>query len=280
VRAESAQFPGAASDPAAVAMTSSRTDLFVVGTDGAMWHTWYDQGSFQSWENLGGTWKDSPAAISLGPGHVEVFAHGTDNGIWHRFYQNGWHPWWKLDGSTTSPPAAVASQGKRIDLFVRGSDGAMYHKQWSPSTDWPSGWENLGGSWQGGPAAESLNVNHVEVLVRGGPDDNGPAIWTRFYSNGWHPWGSLGGLNTSDPGAVATGGNRIDMFARGRDQAIWHRQWSPSMPNWGDWVSMGGCANGRPYPTAAGYVYVTGCDGHIYWQSFFSPAEWKVWPGT
>jgi hypothetical protein len=272
------QFPGAASDPAVVAQTSSRSDLFVVGKDAAVWHTWYD-GSYQSWESLGGQWQSSPAAVSLGPGHVEVFIRGQDNAIWHRFYSNGWHPWWSLGGSTTSSPAAVASGGKRIDLFVRGDDNAIWHKRWSPETDWPAGWESLGGHWQGGPAAESLNVNHVEVLVRGGPDDNGPAIWHRFYSNGWHPWWSLSGLNTSDPGAVATGGNRIDMFARGRDQAIWHRQWRPAT-DWGDWDSLGGCANGRPYAAADGYVYVTGCDNHIYWQNYVTPGGWKGWPGT
>lgn len=38
-------------------------------------------------------------------------------------------------------------------------------------------------------------------------------------------WKSLGGVLTSDPAAVSWGNNRIDVFARGIDNALWHTWW-------------------------------------------------------
>lgn len=38
----------------------------------------------------------------------------------------------------------------------------------------------------------------------------------------WSGWQSLGGIITSDPGAVSWGGNRLDVFARGADSHLWH----------------------------------------------------------
>jgi len=39
---------------------------------------------------------------------------------------------------------------------------------------------------------------------------------------GWSDWMDLGGQLTSEPAAVSWGPNRIDVFARGTDNALWH----------------------------------------------------------
>ena len=45
----------------------------------------------------------------------------------------------------------------------------------------------------------------------------------------WGPsvtdWESLGGVLTSEPVAVAWGENRLDVFVRGTDNALWHKWW-------------------------------------------------------
>ena len=41
----------------------------------------------------------------------------------------------------------------------------------------------------------------------------------------WSGYESLGGIITSNPTAVSWGANRIDVFARGTDSAMWHRWW-------------------------------------------------------
>jgi hypothetical protein len=51
------------------------------------------------------------------------------------------------------------------------------------------------------------------------------------YDNGWSGWTSLGGGVASDPAAVSWAGGRIDVFARGADNAMVHKcydgNWKP-----------------------------------------------------
>lgn len=66
--------------PAAVSWDGSRTDLFVVGSDGRLNHRWGVGDRWPvEWENLGGFLTSSPAAISFSPGTLDVFARGGDN---------------------------------------------------------------------------------------------------------------------------------------------------------------------------------------------------------
>lgn len=57
------------------------------------------------------------------------------------------------------------------------------------------------------------------------------ALWHKWYDGRWSDWESLGGVITSDPGAVSWGNGRIDVFARGQDNALWHKwydgHWRP-----------------------------------------------------
>lgn len=41
----------------------------------------------------------------------------------------------------------------------------------------------------------------------------------------WSGWESLGGTLTSAPAAVSWGPNRIDVFVKGTDNALWHKWW-------------------------------------------------------
>ena len=40
---------------------------------------------------------------------------------------------------------------------------------------------------------------------------------------GWNEWEKLGGILTSAPGCTSWGAGRIDCFARGQDNAMWHK---------------------------------------------------------
>src|SRR6202035_3085363 len=55
-------------------------------------------------------------------------------------------------------------------------------------------------------------------------------------------WESLGGQISEAPTAVSWGENRLDLFARGTDNAVWHKWWDGS--NWGGWESLGGQITG------------------------------------
>ena len=45
----------------------------------------------------------------------------------------------------------------------------------------------------------------------------------RLKDNEWSEWDSLGGELVSDPVAISTTNNRIDVFVRGTDKALWHK---------------------------------------------------------
>jgi len=82
-------------------------DVFVIGTDSALYHKWWD----------GSAWGPSV----------------TD--------------WEYMGGTCTSPPRVVAWGSNRLDVFVLGTDRALYHKWWDGSAWGPSvtDWEYMGG---------------------------------------------------------------------------------------------------------------------------------------
>jgi hypothetical protein len=60
----------------------------------------------------------------------------------------------------------------------------------------------------------------------------------------WHDWESLGGGLTSGPAVASWAANRLDVFARGGDDALWHKFWDGT--SWHDWESLGGSLTSDP----------------------------------
>ena len=73
------------SGPSSSSWGSGRLDVFVRGTDNAMWHKWY-QGGWSAWESLGGILTSAPAAVSWGANRIDTFVVGTDNAIYHKWW--------------------------------------------------------------------------------------------------------------------------------------------------------------------------------------------------
>ena len=48
----------------------------------------------------------------------------------------------------------------------------------------------------------------------------------RIVAAAWSGWENLGGVLASAPAAASWGPKRIDCFARGTDNAMWHKWWS------------------------------------------------------
>ena len=170
--------------PAASSWGSGHLDLFVEGTNGALYRKSCTGSTWSGWENLGGKLTSSPAATSPGNGQIDVFVRGTNGALYEKTTTNGgktWSNWVSLGGQIPAGTAPAASSwgSGRLDLFVEGTNGALYHKSCTGST-W-SGWENLGGKLTSSPAAATaLGSSRTDVVVRGG--DNGP--WQRTYKNG------------------------------------------------------------------------------------------------
>ena len=74
----------AGSAPAVSSWASGRLDVFVRGTDNAIWHAWYDSG-WNAWQSLGGALTSSPAAVSWAANRIDLFGTGTDGNLWHQY---------------------------------------------------------------------------------------------------------------------------------------------------------------------------------------------------
>jgi hypothetical protein len=203
------------SGPDVCSWAQGRLDVFVRGSDNALWHKWYD-GGWSDWESLGGVLTSDPTAVSWSNGRIDVFVRGTDNALGHKWYDGGWSDWESLGGVLSSGPDVCSWAQGRLDVFVRGSDNALGHKWYDGG--W-SGWESLGGVLSSGPDVCSWAQGRLDVFVRG--SDN--ALWHKWYDGGWSDWESLGGVLTSDPTAVSWSNGRIDVFVRGTDDTLWHK---------------------------------------------------------
>jgi hypothetical protein len=71
--------------PAVSSWAEGRLDVFVRGTDNALWHKWFD-GSWYEWESLGGVLTSGPGAVSWDPNRIDVFARAIDNSLVHKWW--------------------------------------------------------------------------------------------------------------------------------------------------------------------------------------------------
>ena len=80
----------------------------------------------------------------------------------------------------------------------------------------------------------------------------------------------------SDPTAVSWSSGRIDVFARGADNALWHRYYSGS---WSPWESLGGSITSAPDVSSWGAnrldIFARGADGAL-WHKWYDNG-WRGW---
>jgi hypothetical protein len=85
--------------PAVCAQNANSLDVFVIGTDHALWHRSLQGSSWSTWGSLGGYLTSSPAATSPANGVIDVFGRGSDNFLWETSYNNGaWGAWASVGG--------------------------------------------------------------------------------------------------------------------------------------------------------------------------------------
>jgi hypothetical protein len=238
------------SPPAAVSWGEGRIDVFVRGTDRALWHKWFTGGEWSHWESLGGELNFGPAVSSWGSRRLDVFVRGTDNTIFQRTFDNGWHDWTSIAEAETTAAlpgmAAVSSAKGKIDLFVWGAThvnnegrSINFLKHKSFRGNWkPTQTIGLGGaqaSLNTSLAAASWMTDRLDWFVRA---DERTLEHTAGVTDARRKAGvsatstsiSLFNLLTSGPAAVARpgAGNWIDVITRGQDNTLWHTVIMPS----------------------------------------------------
>jgi hypothetical protein len=225
------------SPPAAVSWGEGRIDVFVRGTDNALWHRWFRNGGWRDWELLGGVLNFGPAVSSWGPGRLDVFARGTDNTVFQRSFDGSWSAWRSIAEQATTAAfpgiAAVSSARGRIYLVMWGNwdVGHLLTDKFYSGGIWQSprrfaDFAEATAALSTSLAVASWQQDHYEVFARS--SDN--TLFRMAFVEGAVPhettyWGSLGGILTSGPAAVASPdhSSRIDVIVRGTDNAYWRR---------------------------------------------------------
>jgi hypothetical protein len=93
----------------------------------------------------------------------------------------------------------------------------------------------------------------------------------------------LGGAIYGRPEALVTGTNRVTMFGRGTNDALWYRDWDGNTGQWAAWTSLGGIM--KYNPAAVSYfvdgqaitrVFVTGKYNEL-WYRQRNDSAWGPW---
>ncbi|MEP7343477.1 MAG: thiol-activated cytolysin family protein [Acidobacteriota bacterium] len=81
---------------------------------------------------------------------------------------------------------------------------------------------------------------------------------------------SLGGVITSAPAICSWGAGRLDVFARGTDNALWHKSYDGAWSNWEQlgWNPIGSDPCAVSWGPGRIDVFVRGTDGALYHKSF------------
>ena len=260
----------------------NRLDAFVLGTDRAVYHKWWNGSawgpSVTGYENMGGTCTSAPQAVAWGPNRLDLFVTGTDSALYHKWWNgSAWGPsitgYENMGGVCVGDPRIVSWGPNRLDVFVLGTNRALFHKWWNGSAWGPSltGYENMGGVCIGQPEIVAWGPNRLDVFVIG----TDRALYHKWWNgNAWGPsltgYEKLGGTCTSAPRVVAWGPNRLDVFVTGTDGALYHKWWDGN--KWGPSVTgferLGGVCIGEPEVVAWGPnrldVFVIGTDSALY----------------
>jgi len=271
VRKDLPDFGGGAAgtpEPAGsvVAWGANRLDAFVLGTDLAMYHKWWDGSawgpSVAGYEYQGGICMSAPEVASWGPNRLDAFVLGTDHALYHKWWDgSSWNGYEYLGGVCTSPPRLATWGPNRLDAFVLGTDRALYHKWWDGSS-W-NGYEYLGGICMSPPEVVAWGENRLDAFVLG--TDN--AVYHKWWDgSSWNGYEYLGGVCASPPRVVAWGENRLDLFVIGTDSALYHKWWDGS--SWSGYEYMGGVCTSAPTAVSWGSdrldVFVLGTDSALY----------------
>ena len=97
-------------------------------------------------------------------------------------------------------------------------------------------------------------------------------------ATGWSQWEDLGGVLTSAPAVSSWQPNRLDVFARGQNQALWHIYWDGA--RWSGWEDLGGTLTSAPAAVSWGQnridVFGRGQNNAL-WHKWWDGTRWSNW---
>ncbi|MCC5624226.1 hypothetical protein LC574_24230, partial [Nostoc sp. CHAB 5715] len=145
---------------------SGQLDLFVVGNDGRVYTSWWQEG-VSDWSGINNNWRSiggffpvgaRVSAVARRSGQLDLFVVGNDGRVYTSWWQEGVSDWsginnnWRSIGGffpVGARVSAVARRSGQLDLFVVGNDGRVYTSWWQEGvSDWSGindNWRSIGG---------------------------------------------------------------------------------------------------------------------------------------
>jgi hypothetical protein len=279
-------------------------DLFMTGTDGAVWSTWWE--AARGWQPWFVIHPEIKAAIGSPvtavwaprqPDHLDLFMTGTDGAVWSTWWEAaaGWQAWFTIHPEVKARPQVEVTalwRGQHLDLFVTAMDGAVWSTWWESAPGWQP-WFSLHPEIK---AAAESNVtalwaprepDHLDLFMTG----TDGAVWSSWWeaAHGWQVWFAIHPEVKAEPAARVTAlwrGQHLDLFMSGLDGAVWSTWWE-SAPGWQGWFLIHPevkAAVGSPITAAWAArqpdhldLFMTGTDGAV-WSSWWEAARgWQAW---
>jgi hypothetical protein len=259
---------------AAASNHDGHLEVFAVGADGAVWHTWQTAPNgpwFPGWASFG-----QPEGVSFASpiqgvihveqnqdGRLEVFVTGDDGNMWHIWQvarDANWTDQWDNLGRPDGLAAAGFNQAlvrnvhDELEVFVSNPDtGEIWSiRQQVPNGGWVANWQSLDApapglsSYDVVRSGAATDLGWTEVVAVGGDG----AIWHNarsFVSEFWVGWSII----ASPPPGASLGtvealrknqDSRLELTCSGANGDYWHT-WQNAPPdpdNWnGSWDNFG-----------------------------------------
>lgn len=291
-------------EPAVAVNDDDRLEVFIIGSDGTLWHTWEltPGGAWSQWSSLG-TSPDMAGFISSlavrvnADGRLEVFTISQYLGgplwhIWQLAPGGSWSNWESLGTPLNNGNILYTAVGEnadgRVEVFIIGSDTSLWHIwQLGEGSGWGK-WTSLGTPPDVNNLATNCSVRknddgRMEVFVTSyGPTNALWHIWQLTPGGGWSAWTSLGAPPSlqiqSAPAVRKNKDGHLEAFATDTNGALWHIWQVVPEGNWGNWFSLETPSDVTFYSYAPPSVaenddgrleaFLTGSDGALWhaWQ--------------
>lgn len=189
--------------------------------------------------------------------------------------------WKKSNLQLLAAPAGVVYQNNgqnSFEIFSGGLDEKLQHK--SIIGDDIISRIPPGIGLISAPCVISREPGRLDVFLRE-PDQAVKWWWHDSKMPSSYQYGSekLGGIITTAPSVCSWGKERMDVVARGTDNALWHRAWNYWNRSWTDWQSGYGYINSAPAIAAFGknnlMVFAKGGD-NIIWSQRGNGVKWNA----
>ncbi|KAF8535364.1 hypothetical protein BDD12DRAFT_752578 [Trichophaea hybrida] len=176
--------------PAAVSRDRYLLDLFIVGTDRALyWKPWVDL-QWKPFRKLGEDCGGHPVAITRHRERIDVFVLSVTGALHYKTW-NGkdWEPsgmeFQDLSDSAESfisQPAAVARGQDRLDLFIIGTNKKLFHRALDRGTWQPI--NCLGGNFADITPTVTNSRDGLDIFLVGGEEAYNGIVHKRWDGNG------------------------------------------------------------------------------------------------